>query len=131
MPVPPGTSFTGVQVKAKVETAEDGSIKYSAEEITISRQNGQMTMNYTGQLEGWAENAEATPVIKLTFSQNPMMINTITFGADEEAITAINGISSSDNFFNNGVVYDLNGRQVKNLVTGQIYIQNGKKVLVK
>lgn len=131
MPVPPGTSFTGVQVKAKVETAEDGSIKYSAEEIPISRQNGQMTMNYTGELEGWAENAEATPVIKLTFSQNPMMINTITFGADEEAITAINGISPSDNFFNNGVVYDLNGRQVKNFVKGQIYIQNGKKVLVK
>lgn len=131
MPVPPGTSFTGVQVKAKVETAEDGSIKYSAEEIPISRQYGQMTVDYTGQLEGWAEKAEAIPVIKLTFSQNPMMINTIMFGASKEQITAINGISSSDNFFNNGVVYDLNGRQVKNLVKGQIYIQNGKKVLVK
>lgn len=131
MPVPPGTSFTGVQVKAKVETAEDGSIKYSAEEIPISRQYGQMTVDYTGQLEGWAEKAEAIPLIKLTFSQNPMMINTIIFGASKEQITAINGISSSDNFFNNGVVYDLNGRQVKNLVKGQIYIQNGKKVLVK
>jgi len=48
----------------------------------------------------------------------------------EDASTGINGINV-ENALINGNVFDLSGRKVGNVVKGQIYIVNGKKVLVK
>ena len=52
----------------------------------------------------------------------------IDFIYEEE--TGINAINMDDALLN-GNVYDLSGRRVGNVVKGQIYIVNGKKVLVK
>jgi len=51
----------------------------------------------------------------------------INFVGDETGINAIN----MDDALLNGNVYDISGRRVGNVVKGQIYIVNGKKVLVK
>lgn len=118
------------KVNAVQTVAEDGSITYKADEFSIPVATaGNIVMNYNGTLEGWANGADTTPTIKVTLTNGT--IDTILFGESLDAITGISIVSADVEGQNNGVVYDLNGRQVKNLVKGQIYIQNGKKVLVK
>jgi hypothetical protein len=124
-------------VTATATSNEDGSISYSAEEFTVAMQRGQMTINYTGTLEGLQANAEAVPGLHLMLSQSA--IDEVYFAADAEAIealkeifepvpVAINGINADQL---NGTIYDLGGRKIQKVQRGGVYIVNGKKVAVK
>lgn len=53
-----------------------------------------------------------------------------TIVEDAEDQTEVENISSAENK-GKGIVYDVNGRKVQNVVPGQIYIQDGKKILMK
>jgi hypothetical protein len=124
-------------VTATATSNEDGSISYSAEEFTVAMQRGQMTINYTGTLEGLQANAEAVPGLHLMLSQ--AAIDEVYFAADADAIealkeifepvpVAINGINADQI---NGTIYDLGGRKIQKVQRGGVYIVNGKKVAVK
>jgi len=124
-------------VTATATSNEDGSISYSAEEFTVAMQRGQMTINYTGTLEGLQANAEAVPGLHLMLSQSA--IDEVYFAADADAIealkeifepvpVAINGINADQL---NGTIYDLGGRKIQKVQRGGVYIVNGKKVAVK
>ena len=124
-------------VTATATPNEDGSISYSAEEFTVAMQKGQMTINYTGTLEGIQANADAVPGLHLMLTQ--AAIDEVYFAADAEAIealkeifepvpVAINGINADQL---NGTIYDLGGRKLEKVQRGGVYIVNGKKVAVK
>ena len=69
-----------------VETAEDGTITYSAGNFQVSMPRGQMTVNYNAELTGEQADAEATPVLHLTLTN--ATIDDVYFGADQDAIDA-------------------------------------------
>jgi hypothetical protein len=62
-----------------------------------------------------------------TASSSPII--RIIFGGENANVTAIESISIDGN--GNAQIYTLSGRQVKNVVTPGLYIQGGKKILVK
>ena len=76
--------------------------------------------------EGW----NTTFGLTLADEAVPAVISYIGFDkSDSDIMTGINGIYAA--FGNDGAIYDLAGRRVKNVVKGNLYIVNGKKVLVK
>jgi hypothetical protein len=76
--------------------------------------------------EGW----NTTFGLTLADKAVPAVISYIGFDkSDSDIMTGINGIYAA--FGNDGAIYDLAGRRVKNVVKGNLYIVNGKKVLVK
>ena len=48
-----------------------------------------------------------------------------------EQPTGISEINTESSIFNNGAIYNLRGQKVENLKAGEIYIQNGKKFIIK
>ena len=63
-----GMEVPEFSVTAKQTVAEDGSITYSNDAVTVSVPRGAMEVNYTGSLEGTQESADATPTITLTLA---------------------------------------------------------------
>ena len=85
----------------------------------------------TGKLT-WANSAGTIKAFRAYF-QLASAVNAREFQFDfgDETVTGIIGVTSNTDCTDNTVVYDLQGRKIENASQKGIYIQNGKKVIVK
>lgn len=115
---------------------EDGSISYSAQDVTVAVNLNGMSLPYKATLTGTQTSADAFPTFVLSLAQ-ANVVSVIFAQTKEEAETAraayysgITGIFAPSSVKNSSDIYNINGVRQSSVSKG-VNIINAKKVLVK